>query len=125
MIAVLDAWATLAVLRAEPAAAPVREVTRIQTPVASSINLGEALYLIIRERGEALAAKVIAAFGAVMRVEDPDWQLVRAAARLKALAGSPTLTPSACRPFNVTGHRCTPATPRSSPSMMPASTWSI
>jgi predicted nucleic acid-binding protein len=87
VIVVLDAWAILAVLRAEPAARRVRRVIEEERPVVSAINLGEALYKTIRSAGESRALRLIDGFRSVVTTEEPDWQLVRDASRLKSAGG--------------------------------------
>lgn len=52
--------------------------------VASAINMGEVLYRMTRVLGERRANAAIEAVRGVVRTEDPDWTLVREAARLKA-----------------------------------------
>jgi predicted nucleic acid-binding protein len=76
----------LAVLRAEPAAKRARALMRKGMGM-SSINLGEVHYALIRSHGSAIADDRTAAVRRTIRVEDPDWPLVAAAARLKAGGG--------------------------------------
>jgi len=84
---VLDAWALIALLRREPAAERVAEaITRYDAHV-SSINLGEVLYDLIRSHGRPIAAERVHELRQAIRVEDPDWQLVRDAAEIKAGGG--------------------------------------
>ncbi len=87
MTAVLDAWAVLALLGGEPAAARVQELILAERTVISSINLGEVLYWTERERGQGEAYGLIEQLRAVMEVEAPDWPLVSAAAHVKAGGG--------------------------------------
>jgi PIN domain nuclease of toxin-antitoxin system len=84
---VLDAWAVLAFLRDEAAAQQVEEAVLAERTYISSVNLGEVLYWTIRERGERAAEVLIDLVRAIVMVEDPDWALVRAAARIKADGG--------------------------------------
>jgi PIN domain nuclease of toxin-antitoxin system len=83
---VLDAWAVLAFLRDEPAAKRVQKVMLTGARI-SSVNLGEVLYWTMRERGELSAETLLDPIRAVVTVEDPDWALVRSAARIKAGGG--------------------------------------
>jgi PIN domain nuclease of toxin-antitoxin system len=87
LTAVLDAWAVVALLKEEPSGARVeRQVTDGET-VVSSINLGEAYYVLAGGRTPAQERRVRAAIGALatrVRVDDPDWALVLSAAQLKA-----------------------------------------
>lgn len=53
----------------------------------SSVNLGEALYLEIRARGANNAGEVLEAARRELVVVDPDWALVKAAAKVKAGGG--------------------------------------
>ncbi|MGH2853389.1 MAG: type II toxin-antitoxin system VapC family toxin [Solirubrobacteraceae bacterium] len=83
---VLDAWVVMAVLRAEPAAKRGRALMGTGVGM-SSINLGEVYYALVRSHGRAIADDRAAAVRRAIRVEDPDWRLVTAAARLKAGGG--------------------------------------
>ncbi len=86
MTAVLDAWAVIAFLKAESAAPRVRALLE-DDALISAVNLGEAYYAAAREGGLARADAAIEGLRPFLRVEDPDWPLVRAAARLKARGG--------------------------------------
>jgi predicted nucleic acid-binding protein len=86
-LVVLDSWAVLAYLKDEPAAARIEAEWLSQPPAISSINLGETLYMRIRERGEKAAAIDIATIRRNSMVIDPDWELVSAAAQIKAAGG--------------------------------------
>jgi PIN domain nuclease of toxin-antitoxin system len=83
---VLDAWTVMAVLRAEPTAARARTLVR-GGMVMSSINLGEVYYALVRSHGRDVAEDRTATVRRTLSVEDPDWPLVVAAARLKAGGG--------------------------------------
>lgn len=84
---VLDSWAVLAYLKDEPAAARIEAEWLSQPPAISSINLGETLYMRIRERGEKAAAADISTIRRNSMVIDPDWALVSTAAQIKAAGG--------------------------------------
>jgi predicted nucleic acid-binding protein len=86
-LVVLDSWAVLAYLKDEPAAARIEAEWLSQSPAISSINLGETLYMRIRERGEKAAAADIATIRRNSLVIDPDWALVATAAQIKAAGG--------------------------------------
>jgi PIN domain nuclease of toxin-antitoxin system len=86
-LVVLDSWALLAVLKREAAAERVRSVWAAEGAAMSSINLGEALYAEIRRVGSSRSTKAIRAARDQMKVVDPDWELVEAAAGLKARGG--------------------------------------
>jgi predicted nucleic acid-binding protein len=86
-LVVLDSWAVLAYLKDEPAAARIEAEWLSQPPAISSINLGETLYMRIRERGEKAAVADISTIHRNSLVIDPDWALVTAAAGIKAGGG--------------------------------------
>jgi predicted nucleic acid-binding protein len=71
----------------QPAAAEVEVVLGDGEAAACSINLGEVLYRQIRAVGESSAQKGIAALRQDMEAIDPDWDLVTAAAKIKARGG--------------------------------------
>lgn len=87
MVAVLDAWAVMAVLQGEPAARRVRDVIVQDDARISSVNLGEAYYVVQRRRGRRVATEQIDRMRALVRVEDPDWETVRLAADIEAGGG--------------------------------------
>ncbi len=84
---VLDSWALLAYLKDEPAAGRIEEAWLSEGAAISSINLGEALYMRIRERGEKAATADIEMIRRRSKVVDPGWALIRSAARVKAGGG--------------------------------------
>lgn len=84
---VLDSWALLAYLKDERAAARIEQAWLSQGAAISSVNLGETLYIRIRERGEKAATADIEKVRKRSRVIDPDWALTRSAARIKAGGG--------------------------------------
>jgi predicted nucleic acid-binding protein len=86
-LVVLDSWALLALLRDEPAGERVEEEWLARGAAISAINLGEALYIRIRERGEDAAATEIDTIRRRSTVVEADWPLVFAAARIKASGG--------------------------------------
>jgi predicted nucleic acid-binding protein len=77
----------LAHLRDEPPASFVREQWLDQGAAMCSVSLGEALGLEMRARGKDQAGETVEAVRMELTVVDPDWGLVRAAARVKALGG--------------------------------------
>lgn len=87
MAIVLDTWALLAHLRDEKAAEPVRKEWIERGAAMCSINLGEALYLEMRVRGPGNADNTIEAVRRELDVIHPDWELVTAAAEVKADGG--------------------------------------
>ena len=84
---VLDSWALLAYLKNEPAAGRIEKVWLSRGAAISAINLGETLYIRIRKRGETIAMTEIEMIREQCTVVDPDWDLIVAAAKLKALGG--------------------------------------
>jgi predicted nucleic acid-binding protein len=86
-LVVLDSWALLAYLNGEDASSRVEEVWLADGVAISSINLGEALYILIRDRGEEIATSAIEETRKRSRVVGADWPMVRAAARIKVKGG--------------------------------------
>ena len=84
---VLDSWALLAYLKDEQPAERIEREWLASTPAICSINLGEVLYLRIRELGETAAASDVEAIRRNATIVDPDWELVAAAAGFKANGG--------------------------------------
>lgn len=84
MTTVLDAWALIAYLQDEPAAARVERAIRARDAVVSDVNLGEVLYKVARRDGDATAHDVVRGLRSVVRAEEPDWALTRSAALVKA-----------------------------------------
>jgi predicted nucleic acid-binding protein len=87
VIVVLDAWAVVELLRRRPSAALVASAIAEQQAVMSSVNLGEAYYSVVRSHGWRAARGGIDGIRGVVTVEDPDWELVRSAAEIKARGG--------------------------------------
>jgi PIN domain nuclease of toxin-antitoxin system len=86
-LVVLDSWALLAYLKDEPAAGRIEQEWISQGAAISLVNLGEALYIRIRESGEAAAKTDIEAIRRRSKIVNPDWPLVFSAARIKARGG--------------------------------------
>lgn len=84
---VLDSWALLAYLKDEPAAVRIEEEWLRGGAAMSSINLGETLYIRIRESGEESAVADIEAVRKRCTVVAPDWPLVLVSAQIKAVGG--------------------------------------
>jgi PIN domain nuclease of toxin-antitoxin system len=80
---VLDAWAILALLRDEPAAVRVEDAIRSGS-VASWINLGEVIYNEADRVGLDRAQSAVARLTDLVRCEEPDADLIRSAAVVKA-----------------------------------------
>lgn len=84
---VLDSWALLVYLKDEAAAPRIEGEWLARGAAISSINLGETLYIRIRERGEQSATADIETIRKSSTVIDPDWSIVVAAAQIKAQGG--------------------------------------
>jgi PIN domain nuclease of toxin-antitoxin system len=84
---VLDAWAVMALYEDHPCVGEVEAAIETTESVISAINLGEVLYKLERDHGRERAAGLVDLMRAVTTVEDPDWDLVVRAARVKAAGG--------------------------------------
>jgi uncharacterized protein len=85
-LVVLDSWALLAFLKDEPAAERVLHAWQSDDVAMSSISLGEALYVQIRENGD-LGRRAVMRAATRLEVIAPDWPLVVEAAEIKARGG--------------------------------------
>ncbi len=74
----------LALLRDEPAAERVERLIDDGEAAISTINLGEVLYALIRSHGDGIAGALVEGVRSAVAIVDPDWALVKAAARVKA-----------------------------------------
>lgn len=86
-MAVLDSWAAVAHLRDEVGAERVREVWLRDGAAMCTINLGEVLYLELRIRSYEEGHGAVRGLIAGMTVIETDWDLVSAAAEIKADGG--------------------------------------
>jgi predicted nucleic acid-binding protein len=86
-LVVLDSWALVAFLKNEQPAARIEREWLASTPAVCSINLGEVLYLRIRERREKAAVVEIEMIRRSAAIVEPDWELVAAAAKFKVNGG--------------------------------------
>jgi predicted nucleic acid-binding protein len=86
-LVVFDSWALLAYLGGEPAAGRVESAWLEEGAAISSINLGEVLYIRMRREGEESAAATVDQVRDLLKVIDPDWPLVAAAASIKGRGG--------------------------------------
>lgn len=84
---VLDSWALLAYLGDEPAAPRIEAAWLEQGAAICSLNLGEVLYIRIRQRGSAPAIADVEAIRSRLQVLEPDWPLTCEAAEIKARGG--------------------------------------
>ena len=84
---VFDSWALLAYMGGEPAATRIESVWLDEGAAISSVNLGEVLYIRIREKGEDSARSDVEQVRGLLDVVDPDWPLVSTAATIKAGGG--------------------------------------
>ncbi len=87
MVAVLDAWAVVAVLMGELAGPRVEATIAAGGAGASWINLGEAHYTLTRRQDASAADLGLRRILADLRAEEPDRALVMDAARIKAGGG--------------------------------------
>ena len=87
MLVVLDSWALLAFLNDEPSAERIEQEWLVNGAAVSAINLGEVLYIRIRQHGEISATADIEMIREQATVVEPDWQLTVAAAKIKAKGG--------------------------------------
>lgn len=83
LTSVLDAWAVVAFLRDEPAAGRVARAVRDRS-VVSWINLGEVIYKEAERVGLDEAKSVVNRLSEIIHSEEPDAELVRLAASVKA-----------------------------------------
>lgn len=86
-LVVLDSWALLAYLKNERPAGRIEQEWLASAPAVCSINLGEVLYLRLRERGKKAAAIEVEIIRRSATIVDPDWELVAAAAKFTAKGG--------------------------------------
>jgi predicted nucleic acid-binding protein len=86
-LVLLDSWALLAYLKDEPSAGRIESEWIASGAAISSINLGEVLYLRIRATDQDSAQADIETIRRRLTVVEPDWSLVKAAARIKAGGG--------------------------------------
>lgn len=84
---VLDSWALLAYLNDELAASRIERAWIEEGAAICSVNLGEVLYMRIRESGETTAVADIDRIRQQSKLIETDWALIRAAARIKAGGG--------------------------------------
>ncbi|MGB9885710.1 MAG: type II toxin-antitoxin system VapC family toxin [Moorellales bacterium] len=88
---VLDAYSLLAFLEAEPGGEKVRDL--LDRPgnrfYISAVNLGEAYYILWRERGKESADLVLTEFrqAAQLTVAEATWERAKSAAEFKARGG--------------------------------------
>lgn len=84
---VFDSWALLAYLGGELAADRVGSAWLDEGAAISSVNLGEVLYIRMRQDGEESAVATVDQVRDLLEVIDPDWPLVAAAASIKSRGG--------------------------------------
>ncbi|CAN5476151.1 type II toxin-antitoxin system VapC family toxin [soil metagenome] len=82
-VAVLDAWALVALLRDEPAAGRVRSTVE-SGGLVSWMNLGEVLCLEAAHVGTEPALAAVESLAAALVAEEPDAELIVDAAQIKA-----------------------------------------
>ena len=88
---VLDSYAIMAVIEDEPGAQAVADIiSDDQFEIyMSSINLGEAYYILLREQGKQTAEEVV---GSILlddsfQIEEASWQRIKDAADIKSKGG--------------------------------------
>jgi predicted nucleic acid-binding protein len=86
-LVVFDSWALLAYLGDEPTAERIESAWLEQGAAISSVNLGEVLYISMRQDGEKAAVATVDQVRGLLEVIDPDWPLVSVAASIKAGGG--------------------------------------
>ena len=84
---VFDSWALLAYLGGEPSSERIESIWLEEGAAISSINLGEVLYVRIRQDGEESARADVEKVRGLLEVVDLDWALVSTAASIKAGGG--------------------------------------
>lgn len=77
----------MALFEDHPAAALVSGPIEQGEAVVCAINLGEVLYRLERDHGRERALALVDGIREITRVEEPDWELVTAAAHVKAGGG--------------------------------------
>jgi uncharacterized protein len=73
----------LALYENHPCAGRVARTIQDGEALMSAINLGEVLYQLERDHGRPQAMRLVNKLRSVTVVEDPDWELVSLAARVK------------------------------------------
>jgi predicted nucleic acid-binding protein len=86
-LVVFDSWALLAYLGDEPTAGRIESAWLEEGAAISSVNLGEVLYIRMRQDGKESAAATVDRVRGLLEVVDPDWPLVSTAATIKARGG--------------------------------------
>lgn len=84
---VLDSWALLAYLKGERPAKRIEAAWLEEGAAICSINLGEVLYIQMRQEEEDSAIATIEKVRRRLDVVDADWPMVSAAAKVKAGGG--------------------------------------
>ena len=88
---VLDSYAIMAVIEDEPGAQTVADIiSGDQFEIyMSSINLGEAYYILLREQGKQTAEEVVSSIllDDSFRVQEACWQRIKSAATIKSKGG--------------------------------------
>jgi predicted nucleic acid-binding protein len=77
----------MALYEDHPCVGEVEAVFDTDEAVISAVNLGEVLYKLERDYGREQATTLVDRVRALTTVEDPDWELVVGAARVKAAGG--------------------------------------
>jgi predicted nucleic acid-binding protein len=88
---VLDTYAIMAIVEDEPGAQTVADIISDEQSeiYMSAINLGEAYYILLREKGKQTAEEVA---GSILlddsfKVQEASWQRIKSAAAIKSKGG--------------------------------------
>lgn len=84
MTVVLDTWAVIGLLNADPAGESVNTLLETTRPVMSWVNLGEVYYLVCRRRGEREANRAVSDLRSLLTTDEATASRVLEAAQLKA-----------------------------------------
>ena len=84
MTVVLDTWAVIGLLNADPAGESVNALLKTTRPVMSWVNLGEVYSLVYRQRGEREANRAVADLRSLLTTDEATAARVLEAARMKA-----------------------------------------
>ena len=77
----------MALYEDSPSAGEVASAIETEEALVSAVNLGEVLYMLERDHGQRQATELVEQVRSVIKVEDPDWDLVVSAAHIKARGG--------------------------------------
>lgn len=84
MTVVLDTWAVIGLLNADPGGESVNALLKTARPVMGCINLGEVDSLVYRRRGEREANRAVSDLRSLLTTDEATAARVLEAARMKA-----------------------------------------